>query len=978
MGDEPLDSTNSASNPSVSSSNPRNEIGDLRNGSLDAEIERGDSQPGPQSNSQDHSQHGFDPGYGGSELHKSIKNHDVQTLTQLINGSTNLEVEDEYGERPLYLAARLGLLEAVQVLLEKGADVESQNTRSLDFPNALYQAVSRNSVQIAEVLLQHGADINAWTWNGTTPLAIAVGGRAVEIVDLLLQYGADKEAKDNNGITIRALAAESPQILTLLQAPLLLQGPSTSNPQATKPSKRRTQRDMSAPVNDRDKMVSLHHFTAVMIDFFLIEGSERRMMQSLSVFDLLYGDEALREPPQHGVLLGREPDFRWYHLPENNMDWVRHVALESPEFTVLSDDFKYDAGLKGSRDKHHTKKPISFMRPKWPDGEVSDNENIVAFMPYLHHESQPRHKAFSEDLKKLIGRKSKAEEVPDMNPPAPGLAEYPGNWPLKGQEGLYKHLVKGYLDTGPNDEELHLQLRRTLDQYFFPDTDTTGRDQDQVVYRYSKEHYPEPRLFMVDQLWLWVINGDTLITCASNGLGPLANANESRPATAPGPPQAPVLYLNQLFPFRQQQQQRHKSKKRVRQWAANLDQGWYSMDQFETNITTDWHKYNVPTLEEQAMNIHGKIIKHLNLPSRAPIKSAYELAILTANYCAAVFDPNQTPEQFQFFDFFERTITRAVRGEASEMREQLRDAGGQTGDAEAYSKLHTRREFDLLTETDDIQEELGILRRVLADERKVKSRLDAICAKLGHNTHQFVHDGGIMFKEHDEVEGHIDRIDAMEQRARRTNETVRTPLCLTPDYPIAALYNLPSCQMTFPMNANNGYSLQLSYLLDQKQKRANYEGALASVSYAKQRAEIAAESARQGRTLTLFTVVTIVFLPLSFMSAFFAINIDVFPVNADGKLELGYVLKYMRPDRGLGRAHGPPENQRLLSISGGAGVHHDHPGAYLDRIAAGRGESRGDGPHGALGAVRGPGDRGQPFHALCESNCHGYVRLGGN
>lgn len=35
-------------------------------------------------------------------------------------------------------------------------------------------------------------------------------------------------------------------------------------------------------------------------------------------------------------------------------------------------------------------------------------------------------------------------------------------------------------------------------------------------------------------------------------------------------------------------------------------------------------------------------------------------------------------------------------------------------------------------------------------------------------------------------------------------------------------------------------------------------------------------------------------LPLSFMAAFFSINIDVFPVNADDKLELAYVLKYMR------------------------------------------------------------------------------------
>ncbi|KAK7974381.1 hypothetical protein PG989_016229 [Apiospora arundinis] len=811
------------------------------------------SQLKPQLNAEHGVQHVLSTDAQRSELHKRIKHHDLEHLDEIVDGEIDLEVEDEHGEKPLYLSTRLGLLDVVQLLLEKGASVESQNTRSLNFPNALHQAVDKNSLPIAEVLLRHGANVNASDWNGTTPLAISVLKRELKMVDLLLQYGADKDAIHSNGVTITSLAEGSPEIQSLLQAPPLLQGPSTAQGQATKPPKKVPQSDVTVPINDKNKMISLHNFSAVIIDFFLMENSERRMMQSLSVFDLLYGDEALRKPPQHGVLLGRKPDFRWYHLPENNMDWVRalihnHAALAFPGFTVLPDEFKHEAGLKGNRDKHHTKTPMSFMRPKCqsfnvrshptidktathtqikigPDGNASDHENLVAFMPYLHHESQPRQQAVSEDLKQLLEKDSDAAEAPVVDPP-------------------------GYMNTAPNDEEMHFQLRRTLDQYFFPGLDTTGRDQDQVVYRYTKERYPEPRLFMVDQLWLWVLNGDTLITCASNGLEGLVNAGEAGRTTANERNPAPAYHINPLFPFRQPQRQ--KAKKRTRQWAVELAQGWYSMEQFPANIASEWHNYNVPSLDGYALNVHRKIIKHLNLPNRAPIKSAYELAILAANYCTAVFDPNQTPEQFQFFDFFERSITRA----ASELRQQLREAGAKPDGAESQARLHTRREFDLLAETDDIQEELGILRRVLADARDVKTRLDTISAKLGHNTQQFVHDGGIMFKEYDEVEGHLERIDAMEQRVRRTSET-------------------------------------LSYLLDQKQKRANYEGALASVSYAKQRAEIAAESARQGRTLTLFTVVTIVFLPLSFMSAFFAINIDVFPTNDDGKLELGYVLKYM-------------------------------------------------------------------------------------
>ncbi|OTA97352.1 hypothetical protein M434DRAFT_299245 [Hypoxylon sp. CO27-5] len=96
-------------------------------------------------------------------------------------------------------------------------------------------------------------------------------------------------------------------------------------------------------------------------------------------------------------------------------------------------------------------------------------------------------------------------------------------------------------------------------------------------------------------------------------------------------------------------------------------------------------------------------------------------------------------------------------------------------------------------------------------------------------------------------------------------------------------------------------SQMLITLLDLKQKQASISEAFSarkqtenSAHYAQKQAEQAEETAKQGRTLLLFTVVTILFLPLSFMAAFFAINIDVFPKSATGSLELSYVLKYMR------------------------------------------------------------------------------------
>ncbi|CAN8097527.1 unnamed protein product [Discula destructiva] len=63
-----------------------------------------------------------------------------------------------------------------------------------------------------------------------------------------------------------------------------------------------------------------------------------------------------------------------------------------------------------------------------------------------------------------------------------------------------------------------LHVRRTLDQsYFLKMDDTSERDQDQVVYRATRRPWSQgmgnvTRVVMVDQLWLWILDGHTIIT----------------------------------------------------------------------------------------------------------------------------------------------------------------------------------------------------------------------------------------------------------------------------------------------------------------------------------------------------------------------------------------------------------------------------------------------------------------------------------
>lgn len=64
------------------------------------------------------------------------------------------------------------------------------------------------------------------------------------------------------------------------------------------------------------------------------------------------------------------------------------------------------------------------------------------------------------------------------------------------------------------------------------------------------------------------------------------------------------------------------------------------------------------------------VLKHLRQPFRAPVTSAYDLATLITDSCVSVFDPLRVPDEFQFLDFFERSIC-AVVGENSPAQNTL-------------------------------------------------------------------------------------------------------------------------------------------------------------------------------------------------------------------------------------------------------------------------------------------------------------------
>jgi len=83
---------------------------------------------------------------------------------------------------------------------------------------ALHRAVSCGYVESAEILLSHGADIEAKGDSGHTPMHAAAAGGNLDAIQLLIDHHANINATDNKGESPLALAHKHPEAVKLLTA----------------------------------------------------------------------------------------------------------------------------------------------------------------------------------------------------------------------------------------------------------------------------------------------------------------------------------------------------------------------------------------------------------------------------------------------------------------------------------------------------------------------------------------------------------------------------------------------------------------------------------------------------------------------------------------------------------------------------------------------------------------------------------------
>ncbi|KAL2820683.1 hypothetical protein BJX63DRAFT_379980 [Aspergillus granulosus] len=854
----------------------------------------------------------------------------ADVIKVLLGTVCDIDAQDELGRTPLHWACATGKESLAEMLLTRpliasaripgsvaamaGADVNAVEGRN---KTALHLAVAHGNEAMLGLLLKHGAEVNARSDGGWTPLHNACDRGSVSIVRRLLGAGAKINSQLLNGISPLHLAAQGGHrevVECLLERTDLKQRlrdnfGSTPFLRAAQ-FKRKEIVALLAPYNNvsalsEDARGACEGFEATVVDFGNFHNENR--VNRTSVFNLLYG----RDPENHRKQAfnalpsnSKSTDFRWIHLPANNMAWVEALltkafieegAHDVESFKGLERSFNYqhrgqkmhsnfmrplcqqsqrapmvrdattreDAAEEKAEGVHSPRilingmselppSPIPSPAPK-PDGskpkkqkpggkiERMDSDdgqnvqgkkgkrgtagtpkgtgtpkasikrdrsprpltlckdkdhksamdcNVCVFMPYLHFETAERRDKMQEAI----------EEAQGSQTPRPGINRTPTRDEL---------LLRAHLTSSTTS----LHIRRTLDQFFYPNIDTQTRDQDQVVYRYQTRgsRTPEPKIFMVDQLWMWILGPSLIVTS---------------------------------FPQRWDQP------------------------------------------KNDPLNVLDGVIEDINSKTREPVRSIYDLAIIITNRCSGVFDRHRLgDDEYQFLDMFESSIGIATDRE-SLLFNRFNNSSRQASDwLKNHRKLnrftrqkdekHTAKELDkeekkkknsdahddeplfvdnlldigqetdLLSEAKDIRDELNMIRTVLEHQQHVLDDFQEVMFDIWKKEQWSQLEVKKRFKDQQRtIDMHIKDIDRMDKQAERIYSSITD-------------------------------------LLDLKQKHANaFEARFAR--------DQAAGTARQGKILMVFTIVTIVFLPLSFITSIFTIELPEF----NNRLDLAYVAKY--------------------------------------------------------------------------------------
>jgi ankyrin repeat protein len=139
----------------------------------------------------------------------------------LIQRGADVDTPDHFGGTPLTTAASCGQLEMVRYLVGQGADIHASLTtighasEQPDGRKAFHLAAGNGHLSVVEYLLEAGNHPDECGGSGYTPLMLAVQNNLYDLADFLIQHGADVNAKHTGPGGYIALRGWTPLVFAI-------------------------------------------------------------------------------------------------------------------------------------------------------------------------------------------------------------------------------------------------------------------------------------------------------------------------------------------------------------------------------------------------------------------------------------------------------------------------------------------------------------------------------------------------------------------------------------------------------------------------------------------------------------------------------------------------------------------------------------------------------------------------------------------
>nr|WP_253309278.1 ankyrin repeat domain-containing protein [Rickettsia endosymbiont of Ceutorhynchus assimilis] len=137
--------------------------------------------------------------YGKKPVHVAIENNSKDIIGFLLSKGVSINDTDKQGYTPLHYAAWRGRLEIAELLVDKGASINTADASTAG-KKPIHVAAENNSKSIIEFLISKGVNVDEADKNGWAPLHYAAKFDQLEVAKFLIEKGANINAADTSTI----------------------------------------------------------------------------------------------------------------------------------------------------------------------------------------------------------------------------------------------------------------------------------------------------------------------------------------------------------------------------------------------------------------------------------------------------------------------------------------------------------------------------------------------------------------------------------------------------------------------------------------------------------------------------------------------------------------------------------------------------------------------------------------------------------